>query len=551
MKTVQSQRPFDLVCPAGSSTQLEEALACGTAAVYAGLSGASARPDAFSMTYEEICTARARTKGRCELYVAVNNPVESAREPYVLDAMERLAAVGIDAFIVSDWGLLSEIQARQLGIPLHLSCLAGVHNSLGVLAALEHGATQIVLSTNLSRGDMLPMLCLGDRATFEVIASGGYCLFDCYRCRLPHFVRNGAYSTQCSCRMTIGQGSTVTHVQRWPRIVNLELDWYLSHGIRFFKAEGRSKPPGALTEQVALLTEPRRSGQLPPPGFGDPYAVATRLVKCPKAADDAPMFSDAASADIRDILRRLWVSGAVDHTTRFWYLPLMSSAPTQSLPGWAGMVINDLNGPPFAPLSLSWNSLQWASPLYTFDATMEATLERMEYVVRQTGVEAIKLHDVGLLRHACRSGITAQVTTVWDRFGWPARARAPFAMTDRFLARQGVSRYEYGADQDVARSADFGHLCDLLVLPGRLVALIPSVASECIGNGCDISFADSASRYRTIGGMLIEQCVDVPWERRTRCLAPAENVAVGIEDDDAASGATQFIWSLRRNGAPN
>ena len=180
-----------LVCPAGSPPALKAAIDHGADAVYVGFrdrTNARAFPGLnFSDRDLESGIAYAHARGR-KVYVALNTyPTPSGLAEWQA-AVDRAAALGADAVICADMGVLDYAARRHPGLPRHLS----VQGSATTHAALRYyrdrfGIARAVLPRVLSV-QQVERLCEQEVVPIEVFAFGSLCIMVEGRCQLSSYV---------------------------------------------------------------------------------------------------------------------------------------------------------------------------------------------------------------------------------------------------------------------------------------------------------------------------------------------------------------------------
>lgn len=280
---------------------------------------------------------------------------------------------------------------------------------------------------------------------------------------------------------------------------------YVRMGITSFKIEGRTRPPNAVRGMIRCIRQLLSAEQVAlSPDTGDPYSVADRLP--PRQMGWLrPQASGPVSSCLPEAVMALWHMGAIGQDTQFWLLPLYACSlpPSAVAEVWSGIVINDLLGPPFANIHEGHAQLQWQSPLYCYPADFDAIQCRLGALIEVGNVVAARVHDVGLLefaRRRCPKGLSI----VWDRFGWPARNPIPLDMMESFLATRGARCFEYGADQPTAVAGRTRAEHGLMVMGGRLAAVIPPKVKPLVCPSSYVSICGDDGRYLALSGVLVK-----------------------------------------------
>lgn len=182
---------MELVCPAGTPAALRAAIDAGADTVYVGFrneTNARNFPGLnFSVAELGEGIAYAHRRGR-KIYVAVNTyPRAGAISPW-RQAIDDAAALGADAAIIADIGLLDYATHRHPKLRRHLSVqAAAAHPEAVAFFRQEFGVRRVVLPRVLTVADIA---ALNRRVAVEteVFAFGGMCPMAEGRCSLSSYV---------------------------------------------------------------------------------------------------------------------------------------------------------------------------------------------------------------------------------------------------------------------------------------------------------------------------------------------------------------------------
>jgi putative protease len=182
---------MELVCPAGTLPALKAAVDHGANAVYLGFRGASNARNFpglnFSAAEAREGIAYARQRG-VRVFVALNTNPGPAQWPGACQAADQAVALGADALIVADLGLLRYATQRHPGQRLHLSVQGSATNHEAInFYAREFGVTRVVLPRVLSLAQVraiVPRVKVG----IEVFGFGSLCIMVEGRCQLSSYV---------------------------------------------------------------------------------------------------------------------------------------------------------------------------------------------------------------------------------------------------------------------------------------------------------------------------------------------------------------------------
>lgn len=168
----------ELLAPAGGPEPFNAALAAGADAIYCGLGNDfNARRGAHNFTDETFAAAcrRAHLAG-ARVYVTENVVIKTEEMPRALELIRRAWVLGADAFIIQDWGLMTEVLRRWPQIEVHVSTQANVHDARATRACKELGVQRVTLSRELSLDEMRTIAQEG--VELEAFGHGAICF--CY-----------------------------------------------------------------------------------------------------------------------------------------------------------------------------------------------------------------------------------------------------------------------------------------------------------------------------------------------------------------------------------
>jgi putative protease len=182
---------MQLVCPAGNLPALQAAVDAGADAVYAGFRDQTNARAFPGLNFDDaelragIAYAHARSR---KVYLALNTYPDSARLPDWHAAVDRAAALGCDAIIAAEMGVLDYAARAHPALPRHLS----VQGSATTAPALRYmherfGISRAVLPRVLSI-QQVERLCERAPVPLEVFAFGSLCIMVEGRCQLSSYV---------------------------------------------------------------------------------------------------------------------------------------------------------------------------------------------------------------------------------------------------------------------------------------------------------------------------------------------------------------------------
>lgn len=251
----------ELLAPAGDLEKLKTALVYGADAVYFGGELFSLRAGAGNLTIEEIeeGTAFAHGLGK-KVYMAVNVFAHNEDIGTLIKYLESIKHIPIDAFIVSDPGVIQIIKQVISGAELHLSTQANTTNWASAAFWHQMGVKRIVTARELSFKEIREIReNTPDTLEIESFVHGAMCISYSGRCLLSNFMTNrdanrGACSHPCRWKYSLmeekrpGEYIPVEEDERGTYFFNSKdlcmirnIPDLVEAGISSFKIEGRMK----------------------------------------------------------------------------------------------------------------------------------------------------------------------------------------------------------------------------------------------------------------------------------------------------------------------
>jgi U32 family peptidase len=195
----------ELLSPAGTLNNLHYAIAYGADAVYAGMPRYSlrVRNNDFS-TLEQLKSGIDHTHAAGKQFFLTSNllPHNSKVKTFMAD-LAPIVALGPDALIMADPGLIMLVKERWPHIPIHLSVQANTMNSATVRFWQQQGISRIILSREISLDEVEEIRQQCPDIELEVFVHGALCIAYSGRCLLSgYFNHRDANQGSCtnSCR---------------------------------------------------------------------------------------------------------------------------------------------------------------------------------------------------------------------------------------------------------------------------------------------------------------------------------------------------------------
>lgn len=138
---------YELLAPAGDMAALRAAVSAGANAVYLGYAEFSARAKAKNFDKEELKTAinYAHLRG-VKIYVTFNILIADFEIKRAMESVKMLYEIGVDALILQDIGIASEIRKNFPDFEVHASTQMAVNNFYGAKFLKEMGFSRVVLA---------------------------------------------------------------------------------------------------------------------------------------------------------------------------------------------------------------------------------------------------------------------------------------------------------------------------------------------------------------------------------------------------------------------
>lgn len=178
------KRP-EILAPAGDFTCLQAAIDAGADAVYFGLGTFNMRArSGVNFKVEDLPEIARRCGEKVRRYLTLNAIMFESE----VDAVERTIKAAlpyVDAFIVSDWGVISLV--RRLGGVVHVSTQMSTSNSLAVKFLSSQGATRVVLARECALKEVKEIV-EKTGVEIECFVHGAQCVAESGRCFMSHSI---------------------------------------------------------------------------------------------------------------------------------------------------------------------------------------------------------------------------------------------------------------------------------------------------------------------------------------------------------------------------
>ncbi len=253
----------EVLAPAGNMECLKAALRFGADAVYlAGTEfGMRSAPANFTMEQLAEGCSLAHAQG-VRVYLTCNTIPRC-------DELERLPAflrgaqeAGVDAFIITDLGVMELAKRHAPGVELHISTQAGVANWASANVLHSFGAARVVLARELSLAEIAELRAhTPPELEIEAFVHGAMCMSFSGRCLLSNYLtgrdaNRGDCAQPCRWKYALveekrpGQYMEIQTAKEGSYILNSRDMCMIEHipelvqaGVTSLKMEGRAKSP--------------------------------------------------------------------------------------------------------------------------------------------------------------------------------------------------------------------------------------------------------------------------------------------------------------------
>ncbi len=259
-------RTPELLSPAGTLKNMKYAFAYGADAVYAGQPRYSLRVRNNDFTHDNLAEGIriAHELGK-KFFVASNIlPHNSKLKTYMKD-LDPVIAMGPDALIMSDPGLIMMVKDKYPDLPIHLSVQSNTMNWASVKFWHRAGIERIILSRELSLDEVAEIRQQCPEIELEVFVHGSLCIAYSGRCLLSGYINH----------RDPNQG-TCTNACRWK---------YDAH-------EGKEDESGDVVPVQSFDPAGSVAGEQPALGAGQPSDKIFLLQEETRPGEYMPAFED-------------------------------------------------------------------------------------------------------------------------------------------------------------------------------------------------------------------------------------------------------------------
>lgn len=247
-------KKIELLAPAGDQESLIAAIQNGANAIYLGGTLFSARAYAKNFTNEQLEWAVSYAHLReVKVYVTVNTLFRDDELKKLIQYIDYLYQIQVDALIIQDIGLFHAVRKRYPDFEIHISTQASVMNSQAVKYFEKYGASRIVLARE-NTIEEIQTICQSTSLEIEVFIHGALCVCYSGQCLMSSFIgKRSGNRGSCAqpCRLSYHLCLNETPLEnKVPFILSPKdlmtiqsIGELIDAGVTSFKVEGRMKKP--------------------------------------------------------------------------------------------------------------------------------------------------------------------------------------------------------------------------------------------------------------------------------------------------------------------
>ncbi|MEG0547685.1 MAG: U32 family peptidase [Coprobacillus sp.] len=245
---------IELLAPAGDKESLIAAVQNGANAIYLGGTLFNARAFAKNFDSEELKWAVEYAHLRdVKIYVTVNTLYKDNEMDDLIEYIDYLYDIQIDALIIQDIGLFHIVKTRYPDFETHMSTQSSIMNTQAVEYFSKMGANRIVLARE-NTIEEIKAICQSTQLEIEVFVHGALCICYSGQCLMSSFIgKRSGNRGECAqpCRLQyklIKDGQLLE--DKYPFLLSPKDLMTIHHigelidaGVTSFKVEGRMKKP--------------------------------------------------------------------------------------------------------------------------------------------------------------------------------------------------------------------------------------------------------------------------------------------------------------------
>ena len=257
MRSLDTNTKIEILAPAGDYPALVGAIYGGADAIYLGVPEFNARIRAKNFTTESVKDAvRLAHAHGVKIYVTLNTELYDKELGRMLEYVSELHNLGVDAFIVADFGAISLIRENYPEIEVHASTQSTIHNLDGAnFMSDKLGVSRVVLARELSK-ENIEYVSKNAKCETEIFVHGAHCMSVSGQCLMSYFQggrsgNRGECAQPCRLPYTVN-GKNGYHLSLKDMSLSSHAKEILDLGVASLKIEGRMKSEDYVKGTVSI-----------------------------------------------------------------------------------------------------------------------------------------------------------------------------------------------------------------------------------------------------------------------------------------------------------
>ncbi|UUO22626.1 U32 family peptidase [Colwellia sp. M166] len=193
---------MELLCPAGNLPALKTAIDNGADAVYIGMKDDTNARHFAGLNFNDGKLAKAadyvHQHGK-KLHVAINTFAHPGGEDRWRKAVDNAVAIGCDALIIADLGILDYAATKYPDVERHVSVQASTTNLEAIKFFKNNFAVERVVLPRVLSVQQVRQLAKNSPVKLEVFAFGSLCIMSEGRCYLSSYMTGESPNTAGAC----------------------------------------------------------------------------------------------------------------------------------------------------------------------------------------------------------------------------------------------------------------------------------------------------------------------------------------------------------------
>ena len=286
----------EILAPAGDYERLEAAVNYGADAVYLGSPSFGMRSGPANFSIDELKKACDFAHSRnVRIYLTCNTVPRNNEIDVLPDFVKATSEAGVDAYIVTDTGVLELIKKYSPDTDIHISTQAGICNYASANTFYNMGAKRVVLARELSMSEIAEIREKTPKELeIECFVHGAMCVSFSGRCLLSNYMtgrdsNRGDCAQPCRWKYALceetrpGQYFPIEDDSTGTYILNSKDMCMIEHipelyraGVSSFKIEGRAK--SAYYTAMAANAYKSAINEFVKSGFSDSFKPSQWIV---------------------------------------------------------------------------------------------------------------------------------------------------------------------------------------------------------------------------------------------------------------------------------